>query len=198
MKRRELVKLMGMSAFAVSTSGFTIIEQKGKITTECATSRDMMGPYYRKNAPVRNDLTYTGNDVEIALKVCGKIYGIDCQQALSNIEIDIWHCDHNKRYDMKSDEYKCRGKLKTDKEGAYWFKTFVPPPYEGRPKHIHYMIHETQTYQRLVTQLYFQGDDNLDTYSWMFYPRDERRILNIYKNEEGLAEVELDLFLQTK
>lgn len=198
MDRRIFVKVLGLSAFAISTSGFKLIEENGVISTNCATSRDMIGPFFRKNAPKRNDLTYPENPSEIPVKVIGRVFGADCKTPLSNIEIDVWHCDHKKKYDMDSDEFKCRGKLFTNENGEYFFETFIPPPYQGRPKHIHYLIHGTETYQQLATQLYFKGDKKIKPNNWVKYPWDEKRILDIYKNDTGMAEVKLDLFLKEK
>ncbi len=158
MERRKFIKITGLSAIAISTTGFRLIEENGEITTDSPTSRDMLGPFFRKNAPKRNDLTYAQNQSEIELKVIGQVYGIDRKTPLNNVEIDIWHCDHKKRYDMESDEYRCRGKIFINENGEYWYKTFIPPPYEGSPKHIHYLIHESETHHELVTQLYFNGD----------------------------------------
>lgn len=198
MERRNFIKVVGLSAFAVSATGFKLTKQEGRFTSDCATSRDMIGPFFRQDAPWRNDLTYLGNKKEIPLKVVGQVVGADCQTPLKNIAIDIWHCDHKKEYDMNSADFKCRGKIRTNENGEYWFKTFVPPPYGGRPKHIHYLIKDIEGYQELATQLYFKGDDKIKRNNWIKYPWDERRILDIYKNEENLSEVKLDLFLTTK
>ncbi len=197
MRRRKFNKIIGISAYVVSVSGFRLIEENGVYTTSCASSRDMMGPYYRKGAPIRNDFSYAGNKDEVPLRVKGKIVGVDCNKPLPNIEIDIWHCDHNKDYDMNSDEFKCRGKLYSDHKGEYMFKTFIPPPYGGRPKHIHYLIHGTEEYQELVTQVYFKGDEILDNNYWV-YPRDERRIIEVFRNDEGMAEINFNLYLSQK
>ncbi len=198
MERRKFIKFLGLTAFAVSTTGFKLIEENDMISTNCATSSDMLGPFFRKNAPKRNDLTYKGNKSEIPLKVVGQVFGNDCTTPLSNIELDVWHCDHRRRYDMKSDKFRCRGKLFTNENGEYWFKTFVPPPYQGRPKHIHYLIHESARHQELITQLYFRGDNKIKKKNWMKYPWDEKRILDIYKNKDKMPEVRLDLYLKLK
>ena len=198
MKRRTFTKILGLSAFAVSTTGFKLIEKDGQFSTDCATSTDMLGPFFRANAPIRNDLSYSGNKSEIPLKVIGNVFGADCKTGISNLELDIWHCDERKHYDMDSEAFKCRGKLRTDTDGAYWFKTFIPPPYQGRPKHIHYLVHESEKHQELVTQLYFKGDNKIKKNNWVKYPWDEKRIIEVYTNDEGIAEVRLDLFLKAK
>ncbi len=196
MERRNFVKVVGISAFAVSSTGFKLVETDGIISTNDPTSTDMLEPFFRKNAPIRHDLRYDGNTSEIPLKVIGKVFGTDSETPLSNVEIDVWHCDHKKHYDMDSDAFKCRGKLFTNENGEYWYKTFVPPPYQGRPKHIHYLIHKSETHQELVTQLYFKGDNKIKRNNWVKYPWDEKRILDIYTNADGMAEVQLDLYLE--
>jgi len=198
MERRKFIKVAGMSAVVISATGFKLIEKDGVITTNCATNRDMLGPFFRENAPIRNDLTYPDNQSEIELKVIGQVFGVDCKTPLRNVEIDIWHCDHRKKYDMESEEYKCRGKFYTNENGEYWYKTFVPPPYQGRPKHIHYLIKETNDHQELVTQLYFKGDKKIKRNNWVKYRWDDKRILDIYQNSEGIAEMKLDLYLNQK
>lgn len=195
MKRRKFIEVAGISAFAVSATGFNIIQKNGNFSTDCATSRDMLGPFFRENAPLRNDLRQGIDNDEISIKVIGTLYGADCNSPLPNTEIDIWHCDHTKKYDMDSPEYRCRGKIVTNEAGEYWFKTVIPPPYAGRPKHIHYLIDGVSGYQSLATQLYFKGDPKIKKNNWIKYPWDEKRILDIYENDEREAEVRLDIFL---
>lgn len=198
MHRRKFTKVLGISAFVVSATGFKLIEENGTFTTNCVTSRDILGPFFRPDTPLRTDLTYPENKTDMPVIVIGQVFGADCKTPLKNIELDVWHCDHNKKYDMKSDAFRCRGKMRTDENGTYRFKTFVPPPYGSRPKHIHYLIHEVDGYKELVTQLYFKGDSNIKKDNWIKYPWDERRILDIYKNGDGLSEVKLDLYLQSR
>lgn len=198
MDRKEFVKLIGVSVFALTTSGFNLIEKDGLITTDCLTSSDMLGPFFRKGAPRRNDISYQGNKDEIPLKVIGQVFGSDCSTPLKHVDIDVWHCDHKQDYDMKSKEYRCRGKIKTNEKGEYWFKTFIPPHYGGRPKHIHYLVDDVDGYQRLATQLYFKGDQKIKRNNWIKYKWDQKRILEIYKNEDNLSEVKLNLYLTPK
>ncbi len=194
MDRLNFIKVAGLSAFAISTAGFTILKKNGTTIGDCATTTDYLGPFFRKDAPFRNDLTYANNADEIPLKVIGQVFAADCKAPISKALIDVWHCDHQKHYDMETQEFRCRGRFYTNDQGEYWFKTFVPPPYGGRPKHIHYLVKKVDGYQELVTQLYFKGDERVSNRT-VKGRTDERRILEIYKNKEGIAEVKLDLFL---
>lgn len=198
MKRREFVKVGGILAYAVSASGFTILQDDGTTIGNCATTTDMLGPFFREDAPFRNDLRHASNKIEASINVKGQVFASDCKTIVPNALIDIWHCDEKKDYDMKSDEYKCRGRFYTDENGFYEFQTFVPPPYGGRPKHIHYLVHAVDGHQKLITQLYFRGDKKIKQRNWVKYPWDEKRILDIYKNDQQMMEVKLDLFLSAK
>ena len=53
----------------------------------------------------------------------------------------------------------------TDADGTYFFRTIKPGPYpwlnyvnSWRPAHIHVSVFGTSFSQRLITQLYFEGD----------------------------------------
>jgi Protocatechuate 3,4-dioxygenase beta subunit len=195
MQRRQFIKYTGFTALAISASGFTSLQQDGQTIGNCPTTTDLLGPYYRQDAPFRNIISQQENSGQVKLNVVGTLYGKDCTTPLPKVLIDIWHCDHRQKYDMESEDYKCRGRFYTDENGQYTFQTFIPPPYGQRPKHIHYLVNKIEGYQELVTQLYFKGDKRIQENNWVLYPWDENRILDIYKNEEGIAEVSLDLFL---
>lgn len=198
MDRKRFVEVAGLSAFAISTSGFTFLQNDGTTIGDCATTNDYLGPYYREKSPFRNDLSYPGIEDEIPLKVIGQLFGADCKTPVTNALIDAWHCDHKRNYDMKTQDFRCRGRFYTNDNGEYWFKTFVPPPYAGRPKHIHFLIEGIKDHKALITQLYFKGDKRIKANKTIKGPRDEKRILETYKNEEGISEVKLDLYLTTK
>ncbi len=193
MKRNEFLKAIGFTALAISATGFKLIESDGLFKTDCATTSDMLGPFFRKNAPFRNDITYSESQNEEKLKVIGRVFGADCKTPLSDVVIDVWHCDHQRNYDMTSEEFRCRGKLKTDRTGDYSFKTFLPPRYAGRPKHIHYLIQGVEGFETLITQLYFRGERK--TRKLETHPKYAARVLEIYENGEGESEVRLDLYL---
>lgn len=195
MKRRSFLKYTGFTALALSTSGYTLLNQEGKTVGDCWTTTDILGPFYRNDAPFRNIISKQENSGQVKIKVVGTVFGKDCKTLVPNVLIDIWHCDLQQQYDMTTDEYKCRGRFYSDENGQYSFETFIPPPYGIRPKHIHYLVNKLDGYQELVTQLYFKGDQRIQEDNWVKYPWDDNRILGIYKNEEDLAEVRLDLYL---
>jgi protocatechuate 3,4-dioxygenase beta subunit len=87
--------------------------------------------------------------------------------------IEIWQANAGGRYRHVNDGYMAPldpnfggcGRCLTDAEGGYAFRTIRPGPYpwrnngsDWRPAHIHLSIFGASFAQRLVTQLYFEGD----------------------------------------
>lgn len=195
MRRRRFLKQAGWYAVASSVSGFTMTNAKGQLVGECATTSDALGPYFRENAPVRNDLNYK-NRKGTALRVVGQLFASDCETPLTDKVIEVWHCTHRRRYDMKSADFKCRAKVLTDEQGYYYFDTIIPPSYWWRPKHIHYLVRDIPQHSQLITQLYFKGDKKINKRTeHNHYPYDENRILVPYTNAAGQTEVQLNLYL---
>lgn len=125
------------------------------VCAECKTQKDVEGPFYKADAPLRSVIETDGE----ALTITGRIFNADdCKSPLSHAVLDIWHCDHEGHYDMKG--YGGRGRLATDKNGQYSFTTIFPPPYGSRPRHIHLKV-RAEGYPELTTQIYFKGDPNI-------------------------------------
>ncbi|MEO1314096.1 MAG: protocatechuate 3,4-dioxygenase subunit beta, partial [Pseudomonadota bacterium] len=87
--------------------------------------------------------------------------------------LEIWQANAGGRYRHKLDGYTAPldpnfggcGRVLTDAEGAYRFRTVQPAPYPWpngpnawRPAHIHFSVFGAAFAQRLVTQMYFEGD----------------------------------------
>ena len=122
---------------------------------ECKTQKDAEGPFYKSNAPTRSVIETHGEP----LKIHGNIFKSgDCKTPVPNAVLDIWHCGDDGNYDMKG--FKGRGQVITDANGSYTFTTIFPPPYGRRPRHIHIKV-RAQGLPELTTQLYFQGDPNI-------------------------------------
>ncbi|VCU70662.1 Protocatechuate 3,4-dioxygenase beta chain [Pigmentiphaga humi] len=92
---------------------------------------------------------------------------------VKNALIEVWQANASGRYRHKNDTYigsldpnfgGC-GRMLTDENGYYMFRTIKPGPYpwrnrinDWRPSHIHYSILADGWAQRLITQQYFEGD----------------------------------------
>lgn len=141
----------------------------GKILAQgkCHTSADVSGPFHRAGAPFRTDLTegYSKRVKGDVLEVSGTVFGDDCETPLKDAVLDLWHADPTGEYVMTSDRFLFRARVRMDGNGHYVFRTLIPSPYRDggldRPRHIHYIV-TAPGHRRLVTQLYFEGDERLD------------------------------------
>ena len=92
---------------------------------------------------------------------------------VANALVEVWQCNASGRYRHRKDQYigaldpnfgGC-GRMLTDANGYYAYRTIKPGPYpwrnrvnDWRPAHIHYAISGDGWVQRLITQMYFEGD----------------------------------------
>ncbi len=87
--------------------------------------------------------------------------------------LEFWQANAGGRYRHKKESYLAPldpnfggcGRTITDEDGAYAFRTIKPGPYpwpngpnDWRPAHIHFSIFGHGFAQRLITQMYFEGD----------------------------------------
>ncbi|MCO5063508.1 MAG: protocatechuate 3,4-dioxygenase subunit beta [Rhizobiaceae bacterium] len=94
-------------------------------------------------------------------------------RAVPNTLIEIWQANAGGRYRHKKDTYLAPldpnfggcGRTLTDENGYYQFLTIRPGAYpwpnrgnDWRPMHIHVSIYGHSFGQRLITQMYFEGD----------------------------------------
>lgn len=90
-----------------------------------------------------------------------------------NTLVEVWQANAGGRYRHKKDTYIAPidpnfggcGRTLTDENGYYYFRTIKPGAYpwrnwvnNWRPAHIHVSVFGTAFVQRLITQLYFEGD----------------------------------------
>lgn len=90
-----------------------------------------------------------------------------------NALVEIWQANAGGRYRHKKDTYLAPidpnfggcGRTLTDENGRYAFHTVKPGAYpwrnwvnNWRPAHIHFSVFGTAFAQRLITQMYFEGD----------------------------------------
>ncbi len=86
--------------------------------------------------------------------------------------VEFWQANAGGRYRHKKETYLAAldpnfggvGRTITDENGYYWFKTIKPGPSVAErrqrlaPRHIHFSIFGHGFAQRLITQMYFEGD----------------------------------------
>ena len=97
---------------------------------------------------------------------------------VKNALVEVWQANASGRYRHKKDTYigaldpnfgGC-GRMLTDESGYYAYRTIRPGPYpwrnrvnDWRPAHIHYALSGDGWAQRLITQMYFEGDPLIPT-----------------------------------
>jgi protocatechuate 3,4-dioxygenase beta subunit len=87
--------------------------------------------------------------------------------------VEFWQANAGGRYRHKNERYQAPldpnfggcGRTITDEDGRYFLRTVKPGPYpwpnnpnDWRPSHIHFSIFGHAFAQRLITQMYFEGD----------------------------------------
>ena len=102
--------------------------------------------------------------------ITGKIVNVETCRPIEGVVLDLWHADHFGKYDVDYSGhdrgiFKMRGRLRTDAEGKFRFRSVVPTAYGPgrykRPAHVHYKV-SADGYESLTTQMYFAGDEYLD------------------------------------
>jgi protocatechuate 3,4-dioxygenase beta subunit len=126
---------------------FLVVASGAAGQPRCApTARDVEGPFYKPGAPVR---AATGK----GLVVSGAVKSAATCEAIRGARVEWWQANPGGEYDDSH-----RGALTTPEDGGYRFETDFPPPYFGRPSHIHLKAFAAG-YRPLTTQLYLRGGE---------------------------------------
>lgn len=139
---------------------------------------EITGPTFGHSdiAPLDNDLVKnyakTGDPVGERIIVHGRVLD-ENGRPVPNTLVEIWQANAGGRYRHKKDTYLAPidpnfggcGRTLTDENGYYFFRTVKPGAYpwrnwvnNWRPAHIHVSVFGTGFAQRLITQMYFEGD----------------------------------------
>jgi protocatechuate 3,4-dioxygenase beta subunit len=201
MQRRNFIKSTAFTAFSISAFG--AINWNGtRFEGDSPTTTDILGPFYRPNAPMRTNLRVPGTQATpIVLK--GVITKEDGRTPVANALVEIWHCDEHQVYDNATDNYNYRGSQKTKADGKYGFKSILPVPYKAdpdseaswRPAHIHMRV-SVPGQQDLVTQVYFKGGKYVDTDTWASAPQSANRVLEVRATPSGESEIIFNVVLR--
>ncbi|MBM9593087.1 protocatechuate 3,4-dioxygenase subunit beta [Roseitranquillus sediminis] len=142
-----------------------------------STITEETGPVFGHEmlADLDNDLTcnFTGRPaIGERIIVHGRVTDQE-RRPQRGVLIEVWQANAGGRYRHRKDGYLAPldpdfggcGRCITDDEGRYEFHTIKPGAYpwpngtnDWRPAHIHFSIFGTGFGQRLITQMYFEGD----------------------------------------
>src|SRR5690349_21768031 len=108
----------------------------GNSGNDCVmTSPDILGPYYKANAPYRVMLAAESEPGE-KLIISGVAYAKDCVTPVPGVLIDVWGANDQGCYDnlvecspRSDDTFNLRGRMLTNDKGEYSFTTVKPGRY---------------------------------------------------------------------
>jgi protocatechuate 3,4-dioxygenase beta subunit len=151
---------------------------------EASTKSSVLGPFYRQDSPVLklgdSIVTKPTNGLHVCLY--GRVYDA-AGKGVPNATVQVWQPDETGNYDLQKDdpsEMDLRGTFRTDADGRFYLRTIAPLgymiPMDGpvgdmiraqkrhghRPAHIHFII-DAPGYREVVTALYLQGDEHIDS-----------------------------------
>jgi protocatechuate 3,4-dioxygenase beta subunit len=166
--RRKALKLLGAvaaSGILINCGGGTTTSTTSTGTGTGTTSSDSTctvtpegeeGPYFVDDSAsgyLRSDIrsNLDGSSVQVGVPLTLKITVVDNQNScdpMSNVQIDIWHCNAEGIYSAESventsDQSWLRGYQLTNSSGLVTFTTVFPGWYEGRTTHIHLRLRST-------------------------------------------------------
>ena len=195
----KFITTTALAAVAVSSFGRAVYKGDHTFEGDCKTTSDILGPFYRPNAPIRSNLNFEGIQGAV-LTISGVAFGSDCVTPLKNVEVEIWHCDTEGEYDNTSKAFRHRGRAFTNSNGEYHFKTIFPGKYLNgsayRPAHIHFRVSSKQT-KELVSQVYFQNDPHIVKDKWASDKKAKQRTLALIPTgHRGELEVKFDIYLE--
>jgi protocatechuate 3,4-dioxygenase beta subunit len=142
------------------------------------TISEMTGPVFGHSmlGPLDNDLIRNfakdGDAIGQRIVVYGRVLDENARPVPGAL-LEFWQANAGGRYRHRKETYLAAldpnfggcGRVITDDEGRYSFRTIKPGAYpwpngvnDWRPAHIHFSIFGHAFAQRLITQMYFEGD----------------------------------------
>jgi protocatechuate 3,4-dioxygenase beta subunit len=169
LSRRDIAKMSAMIGVASAVSTRFAYAQ----VALQRTPDQILGPFYPLKPLGQNaDLTRVpgrpGRAEGQVLNVMGRVVNLK-GEPVRNAKIEVWQANAHGRYTHPSDanpapldaNFEGAAVLSSDSDGRYRFTTIKPAAYPAgpnsmRPAHIHFQVSGQQ--DRLVTQMYFEGD----------------------------------------
>jgi hydroxyquinol 1,2-dioxygenase len=146
-----------------------------------ATESTVFGPFFMEGAPHFAN----GDDLGAGAPgapcfVTGRVLTV-AGEPVAGARVDVWQADDDGRYDVQVeglDHPRGRGRLTSDPDGRFWFRTVLPVAYpipdDGpvgellaaggrgpmRPAHIHFRV-QAPGLATLTTHVFAEGDEHL-------------------------------------
>jgi len=176
-KRQEIILLSDTLGASILVITLNHPSEQGSVEST------VLGPYYWEGAPERA----LGSDLAEGVKgeptfYSGRVLDVE-GKPIAGALLDIWSGDGEGNYDMQLPgevEMRARGRIRTDAQGRYWFRSirpnFYPVPTDGpvgdmlramgrhpyRPGHIH-MIVSAEGHEPVTTHLFVAASPYLDS-----------------------------------
>ena len=166
-------------AFTPGYKSTTLRAPKHALLSLAPTKSEMTGPTFGHGIiqPLDNDLirNYSQDGSEAIgqrIVVYGQVLDENARP-VPNTLVEFWQANAGGRYRHKREGYLAAldpnfggcGRALTDANGFYHFRTVKPGAYpwpnggnDWRPAHIHFSVFGYAFAQRLITQMYFEGD----------------------------------------
>lgn len=164
----------------------------------------------RDIAAIESDLTIqaAGEPIGERITVQGRLLD-SWGRPIAHQLIEVWQANSAGRYIHQRDQHPApldpnftgAGRIITDAEGRYRFRTIKPGPYPWRnhvnawrPAHIHFSVFGRAFTQRLVTQMYFPNDPLMPLdpiINTIPRQRDRERLIGRYNHDLSVPEVSM-------
>ncbi len=161
-KRRDFIKSTGIisAASLIPFSNIFAKETTDELSSSCTLiPSETAGPFpldlSENSFYFRKDVRENKTGVQLNLKL--KVVGISNCLPMSNVRVNIWHCDKDGLYSGYSGQAGLtylRGYQITDSNGEVEFTTILPGWYTGRICHIHFQVYVSTSYSA-ISQLTF-------------------------------------------
>ncbi|HEX2297256.1 MAG TPA: catechol 1,2-dioxygenase, partial [Pseudonocardiaceae bacterium] len=164
---------------------FEATVDEASINSLDGTASNVEGPFYVAGAPMLDGATpalpMRADEPGKQLTFSGTVRSTD-GRPLASALVDVWQADDAGLYSQFAPEvpqWNLRGRVRTDEEGRFAFRSVVPAPYDipglphtarlldvlglepHRPAHVHLKI-AAAGHRDLTTQVYFAGDPWLE------------------------------------
>ncbi|MCW5732650.1 MAG: hypothetical protein KIS73_00905 [Enhydrobacter sp.] len=160
--------------------GTSLLASHASADNHVVTPSQTEGPFYPTEFPADsdNDLVQvrgaSARAMGTVLHLQGRVFTIGGALAPGRTTVEIWQCDSQGLYDhprqsmreSRDTAFQGYGRVVTDNDGRYSFRTLKPTAYPGRTPHIHVKVAAVDG-RRLTTQFYVEGEPrNTDDFVW--------------------------------